>query len=575
MREKSSSLARHIRQEVAAEQSRQLKTLERVKQQELNTWREHVVAKKCQDYRTSMFQVGAAHRAAQAETEKAEKQKQQRAEQIQKCRRLATKRAALHKPTNILRSTATRGVNVQGRATAGTQTPVQLEKLHEGKENKLCNKQACKAAKAHSSCKRKRHKTRLSSNDRNENNHEEVMFEITSDSSSSISSDEQQSEPTANDANTGSAQLQKTPPVILDVDDDSEDSMEICSRNGIEINDLYMQSNRKFSRVVRPNASESGLHPPVAGGVAPDFDTMPSRPRFTQISDLVRRTDTNLEDTQRQTCEERVQRPKSPTRSSSRSPRKAASATSPAGSSNVSPTRSAMEPAHNRQQIPKRSSLRVNNTQGVPPVKVIDAGLRRSATSAKPSNAASANSGSTEKAEKPVTSVQQPRMNPTQQPQIQPIHIQKGPMDPMHVQYVHMQQVPPFMHPMYAPHMMPPYNMLPYPVPPYPMPTTGQGPGQSQLPVINSATSASANPSNTMTSHSTGTSKGQSGGTYTTGHVQFYDHNNKYRRNYKVPEENVQVNQHDGTQMNAMDNARIETQLRQLREQKQQSQRYY
>lgn len=63
-------MARQIRQEVAAEKTRQVQKLENIKQKELNVWREHVMAKKHQDYRTSVFQVGAAHRAALVEIEK-------------------------------------------------------------------------------------------------------------------------------------------------------------------------------------------------------------------------------------------------------------------------------------------------------------------------------------------------------------------------------------------------------------------------------------------------------------------------------------------------------------------------
>ncbi|XP_030246570.1 uncharacterized protein LOC108659875 [Drosophila navojoa] len=575
VREKSSTLARHIRQEVATEQARQLRALEQVKQQELDTWREHVVAKKCQDYRTSMFQVGAAHRAAQVETENAERQKQLRAEKIQQCRQLAAKRVTQHKPANVLRSTATRGLNVAGRATAGTQTPVQVDRQREtgGKENRLCNNEACKGGKRHHSCKARHDKRRSSSNDRNERNKEEEIFQITSDSNSS---DDEESQPAANDASSGSRQLQKTPPVILDVDAESEDSLEICTHNGIEINDLYMQSNRKFSRVVRPTPGEtSGLQPPPASTGA----AVPGRPRFTQISDLVRRTSTNLEGAQKQAAEEGEDRPKSPSRSSSRSPRKPTKEASQAGSSNASPTRTAKEPNQkskmlppdNPQQIPRRSSLRTNKPH-VPSVKVVDAGLRRSsapvkpasAAPVKPASAAPANAAGTENLE----NAQQARTNPLQQPPVQLFHMQQPPLDPMQVQQMSVHPLPPYMppHPMYVPQMMPPYNMVPYPMPPYPtMPTMGQCPGKSQ-PLPTSASSASGVPSNTITNPSTSTSKGQSGAANNIGHVQFYDHNNKYRRNYKAPEQSVQVNPPDCTNMNAMENARIENQLRQLRE---------
>ncbi|XP_030572212.1 uncharacterized protein LOC115770908 [Drosophila novamexicana] len=576
VREKSNSLARHIRQEVAAEQARQVQNLEQIKQKELDTWREHVMAKKYQDYRTSMFQVGAAHRAAQAETENSEQQKQLRAEKMKKCRRLAAKRAVKHTPANVLRSTGGKELNVEGRATAGTQTPVQTEENgHVGKENRLCNKQACKVSDRQSSFKRKRH-TCCQSNGQNDNN-DEVELETISDSST----DEHEAQPTANEA-TG-RRLEKTPPVILDVDIESEDSLEICARDGIEINDLYMQTNRKFSRVVRPTpTSASELQKRSA---AAPSNSIPSRPRFTQITDLVRRTtidtEMSLESTQRQPHEQQIHMPRSPTRSLPRSPSKTMTAAAPAGSSNVSPTRTVTEqpipssraptilPADSRRQstqLPKRSSLRNNNKESAP-AKVIDAGLRCNTELAQPK--------ATVEASTAASTVQPRTAKPIPEP---PIH-QLPPMQQMPMQQAQMNPLPPFIHPhaVYAPQMMPPYAILPYPMQPYPMQTVCQYAQQpappQQPPVTTSTTSTSATPVSTTASHSTVSTttyvmrQAQRGETNTTGHVQFYDHNNKYRRNYKAPAQAVQVDPQDSMRLNAMDNARIETQLRQLREQ--------
>ncbi|XP_064554788.1 uncharacterized protein ana1 [Drosophila montana] len=589
VREKSNSLARHIRQEVAAEQARQVQNLEQIKQKELDTWREHVMAKKYQDYRTSMFQVGAAHRAAQAETENTEQQKQLRADKMKKCRRLAAKRAVKHTPANVLRSTGGRELNVEGRATAGTQTPVQTEENgHVGKENRLCNKAACKVSDRQSSCKRKRNSC-CQSNGQNDNNDE---VETISDSST----DEHEAQPTASEAS--GRRLQKTPPVILDVDIESEDSLEICARDGIEINDLYMQTNRKFSRVVRPTpTSASELQKRSAAAAS---DAIPSRPRFTQITDLVRRTtldtEMSLESTQRQPHELEIHMPRSPTRSLPRSPSKTTmSAAAQAGSSNVSPTRTVTEhpipsnraatilPADNRRQstqLQKRSSLRNNNKESARS-KVIDAGLRGNTALAQPKatvEVPTASSTVQPRTAKPMAepAIPQPRMHhPMQQPPVQQLpHMQQMPM-----QQAQMNPLPPYIHPhaMYAPQILPPYAILPYPMQPYPMQTVCQyapqpAPSQ-QPPVTSSTTSTSATPVSTTASHSTVSTttyvlrQAQSGDTNTTGHVQFYDHNNKYRRNYKAPAQAVQINPQDSTRLNAMENARIENQLRQIREQ--------
>jgi len=53
----------------------------------------------------------------------------------------------------------------------------------------------------------------------------------------------------------------------------------------------------------------------------------------------------------------------------------------------------------------------------------------------------------------------------------------------------------------------------------------------------------------------------------TSGRVQFYDHGNKYHRTYDAPTQTVQCNEKDAGQLTAMDHARIENQLRELREQ--------
>ncbi|XP_060647517.1 uncharacterized protein LOC132785436 isoform X1 [Drosophila nasuta] len=528
VREKSNDIARHIRQETAAEKTRQVQKLESVKQKELNVWREHVMAKKHQDYRTAVFQVGAAHRAALVEIEKSEQQKQQQNERMKKCRRLAATNRVKHTPANVQRSTGGRDLNVEGRATAGTQTPVQ--KTTEGKENKKCckswkcpGKNKCQDAAEFSDCSW-------------DNEQLEAAQRIECAPSNSSSG----------------RQLQKTPPIILDVDIESEDSLEICTRNGIEINDRHMQTNRQFSRVVRSSPSSSPVR---------QTKKCVSRPRFTQISDLVHRNTMDEPPTTTTT---------SPTRSVQRVITTETNTTSPKRTS--SPPAVVTSPK--QAPVQKRSSLR-NPVKQAPPAKVIDAGIKRSSavqTVQQQPPVELSRLQSQPPLQDQATQVPQQQIQPHQQPQlpIQPIPMQ--PMPP----YM-PQPMPP--HAVYGPPMMPGYAapMMPYAYPMHPYPTTSNyvAPQPTQQASSNSATVVPPLPRTTTTTttrSSVSTSSyvvRQKPGaeTNTSGRVQFYDHNNKYTRNYKAPEESVQVNVPDASHLNAMDHARIETQLSKLREQ--------
>ncbi|XP_001989482.2 uncharacterized protein LOC6563333 [Drosophila grimshawi] len=608
VREKSKELARTIRQEVAAEQTRQLENLENIKQQEFNAWREHVVAKKFQDYRTSMFQVGAAHRAAQAETEKIELGKQLRLQKIKNCR-LTAKRATKPTATNVLRATGGMGLNVEGRVSAGTQTPVQADKVNDCKENRSCNRPRCKSTRNHNSGKRKRQPCCQNNDNHQDESDNEEIIESLSDSSNSCD------EPTAAQPTTSEAsvrRLQKTPPIILDVDDESEDSLEICSIDGIEINDMHMQTNRKFSRVVRPsntNGSELQEDPGVEG--------TSSRPRFTQISDLVRRTtrisELTAECAQGQQQEQEIHMRRSPTISLPRSPNKTTTTEAQVGSSQRSPIRAAMEqpttsnhPRDNRRpaQRQKQSTLKPSSKR-ILPAKVIDAGLKRSLTTVQP-KAATAQQTTTKLSQEPTAQkprpqqpvVEAPRTQqmpqqepPIEQLPIQPPTVQQLPMQPPPirqlpmptVQQLPMQPFPPYMpmqpHLIYGPQMMQPYPILPFPMQPYTMQPMRQFapqpalPTQPTMPASSTATAATTGaPTRTTASHTTVSTttymlrQGQPGNA-ASGHVQFYDHNNKYQRQYKAPTEAVQANLPDNTDMNAMEQANAETLRRQLREQ--------
>lgn len=620
-------MARKIREDVAAEKARQVDKFEQIKQQELNAWREHVVAKKHQDYRTAVFQVGAAHRAALAEIEKTEQQKQLRAKKMQKCRRLASKtQLTKTSASNLIRMQGGKDQNVEGRVTAGTQTPVQAKDT--GKENRLCNrkcKQRCD--------KRRRHP--CTTEDLNVSQEDE---EITVDILTEESSCDEQT-PTTSE----SGKLRKTPPVILDVDRESEDSLELCSHDGIEINDRHMETNRQFSRIVQ-------------GSTTPE--TQPkasrSRKRFTRISDLVQQLEPEANapiNTIRGVDAASLERSSpgrgtaanlgsgsSRNRNDSSSPRRVIAASpqrsisSKKASDAISSPKQSSSKSTAQQGLSQKRSLRISSKSSMPE-KVIDAGIKRgSVTSAASSQAAriglqeKGKSKSLQEMTKaqaqqkvmpmqappstPVIadqSLQQPQMNvqqqfvqqprqqqmpmqqqprqqqmplpqqPVQQPRHQQMPMQQEPLQtPM--QHPIFPQIPmtplhPFSQPILEPNMLPPYPFLPYPFlcqpQGFPVPPMPIFPAAPQMrPIVSSSTNQpTCTTQSTVTTTTSCVGQKPSVTTSTGKRVQYYDHNNKYQRNYEPSSKAVQVNPPNEMQLNAMDHARIETQLSQLREQ--------
>ncbi|XP_017047002.1 uncharacterized protein LOC108092055 [Drosophila ficusphila] len=546
VREKSNHLARKIREEVAAEKKRQIENLEQVKQKELNAWREHVLVKKHQDYRSAIFQVGAAHRAAREENERIEQQRQEKNEKMQRCRKQALKRSG--KTSVQLRVTNAMNLNTEGRVTAGTQTP-----MLENKENRLasgCHKPCCKG---------KRKRTTSCSCATTEDEEEEE--EETSDSSILVC-----------DSPTSNRRLQRTPPVILDVEIDETISETINNPKGLEINDRFMQTNRKFSHIVRPSEEDEGQR----------------RPRFTVISDLVKRTETSsnirVEPGLRIHPDPNpsVSSPPSPSKSlrdseppaGSRSPTRTATRKSPTKTStSKSPTRvTRVSPKKTVTSTrPPQPAKRIGLKTNPAPAKVIDAGIRK-----------------VQKGKTPVTlpketTVQEPTVEPPRN--VQPIPeqcmppIPEQPMPPMpnpHMNHCYpAPQAQPYMHP-YAQQPMQPYAMpysMPFPMQPqYPQPHAMYAPQQMMLnqPAVH-VPAVTAPPSTaTQSTVSTTTfvmSTRQDPKTTQSGRVQFYDHGNKYHRTYDAPTQSVQSVEKDAGQLTAMDHARIETQLRELREQ--------
>lgn len=70
VREKAKNVAQKVRYEVAAEKERQLKNLEEAKAKELDVWRKDMVKQHSQAYCSAINEIGQAHRAAKKENQK-------------------------------------------------------------------------------------------------------------------------------------------------------------------------------------------------------------------------------------------------------------------------------------------------------------------------------------------------------------------------------------------------------------------------------------------------------------------------------------------------------------------------
>lgn len=67
VRDVSNNIAKKVRKNLELEKEKQLKNIEEIKAQEMEMWRQNVLAQKEKDFRSAIFQVGTAHRAAQVE----------------------------------------------------------------------------------------------------------------------------------------------------------------------------------------------------------------------------------------------------------------------------------------------------------------------------------------------------------------------------------------------------------------------------------------------------------------------------------------------------------------------------
>jgi len=230
---------------------------------------------------------------------------------------------------------------------------------------------------------------------------------------------------------------------------------------------------------------------------------------------------------------------------------------SPTKTAKGSPKKTVTAPRN--QPSVKRTGLKLNPA----PAKVIDAGIHRGQKAKAPATLPK------------VTAIQKPAVEPPRN--LPPIPEQAMPAvpNPSMTHCYPMPQNQPYMHP-YAQLPMQPYAMpysMPFPVQAqFPQPHPMYAPQQmmpNQPAVLGPAITA---PPSTATQSTVSTttitmSSRQDPKTTQCGRVQFYDHSNKYHRTYEAPTQSVQCNEKDATQLTAMDHARIENQLRDLREQ--------
>ncbi|XP_030376255.1 uncharacterized protein LOC115625360 [Scaptodrosophila lebanonensis] len=598
VREKSNCLARKIRQDVEDEKSRQLQKLEQIKQKELNAWREHVLVKKHQDYRGSIFQVGAAHRAAQAENQINEQQKQHLAQKIRRCSRQACKRACKHANkthVQLHRKTGGRDCNnYEGRATACTQTPVipntaistdvTAAKCNNClRSPKTCNKNNCymlnvgtegnAGKRKRGTCCRENPNCLCASSDDEQ---------LTDSSCSSFHPDESDDEiATLPPSDCTNKNLQQTAPIILDVDIDKEDTLAFNTQAGMDINDRFVQSNRNFSHVVRSSPECS----PERHRKTPQKNAREKclpRKRFTQISELVQRCSRSTG------TEKSVLSPRSLNRSVPRSPTRAKSPTKTARSPvrseksstkmTKSPTRQTRSPSRQAKsptrltksttQEPKsptktagksptkskKAAAHVNsprrqqqNRKGPPPsAMVIDAGLRRNSAVQTTPCVPTCGTSAVQTAPCMADAMSQCTC-PMEQQSMQTQPVEQQPIQQFILQGMTTQQHLIQHQPLQQPPTQHPGEQL--------QPSVGTVPRQPTTTATHSSVSAT-----------TFVMRQSRAASATSGRVHFYDYNNKFHKNYEAPSTAVHTNTQDATQMNAMEQARMEDHLRELRE---------
>ncbi|XP_004519656.1 uncharacterized protein LOC101460003 [Ceratitis capitata] len=298
VREESKKLARRIRDDVAEEKERQLRNLEAIKAKELECWRQHILDQKDGEYRQAIFQIGAAHNAAKIENEAMAERLAAREKQSQKFKRKTNERLGYKTPQKTKKVLQ----------TAGTQTPNILMKDKKKKSKKFkrknCSKNhnsMCQCSSAESDSFEESFNSEGESKENEEKQSDTSKSEATksvkicpcpkvincpctSSSScssllSSTSTDEEETEKSVS-AENKNVRLSKNPPIIVDIDVASNDSISI--RAG-EIKDKFTQSNRQFSHIVRASSPEK----PVRSSLKESTTVKAAKPRFTQVSQLI------------------------------------------------------------------------------------------------------------------------------------------------------------------------------------------------------------------------------------------------------------------------------------------------
>ena len=305
VRAESKNMARKIREDVAEEKQRQLRNLEAIKTQELDCWRSHVLEQKNHDYREAIFQVGSAHRAAQKENEQtqAHKMAKTRAQAEKFRQQLRARRSCGQNAGNmnnkeaLCRSFSSPKGQSSRHVADKRSLPVKRKKM-----SKVCFKKLNELCANIDSCSG-------DSGSDSDTDSSSTLSSCKSPNSSSNGSEECCEEKGTQTVSKGKSRLVQTPAVVLDVQQDSSESVIITCP--AEMADTHAKTNRKFCRVVctspepsqakqknvdrkaisdssnaqlsSQKAASSSVNQPAAASKS----TKP--PRFTAVSDLLRK----------------------------------------------------------------------------------------------------------------------------------------------------------------------------------------------------------------------------------------------------------------------------------------------
>uniref|UniRef100_A0A1B0BDP6 Uncharacterized protein n=1 Tax=Glossina palpalis gambiensis TaxID=67801 RepID=A0A1B0BDP6_9MUSC len=222
VREKAKNVAQKVRYEVAAEKERQLKNLEEAKAKELDIWRKDMIKQHSQAYCSAIGEIGQAHRAAKKENQKSV------------C--LNANRAPRKIYTNQKKCTCCKESKCISTQTDKVQSEADNDVSKRRKPLKCVCEKAEVAKDNEFAGKRKRTISFSSSSSDSESEIDpkgRFELEITDSScpdSSSLSSTECVS--TAKKSETEKKVSQKIPCTVLDVEIDSNNSIEIVSPHG-------------------------------------------------------------------------------------------------------------------------------------------------------------------------------------------------------------------------------------------------------------------------------------------------------------------------------------------------------